>query len=130
MATLDMYGPFRLNNEEVDKRVRENKIGNYAYGYIGYKKGKRTFIVRYVGRSDNDLRQEIKTRYKTDAKFTDNDCLYFKFSYAENKKEAYEKECRNYHDFGGSECLYNDIHPARPAGKQYSCPIKGCEYND
>ena len=49
---------------------------------------------------------------------------YILFSYAENSKEAFEKECKNYHDFGGDiGSLDNDIHPDRPEGKDYECPI-------
>lgn len=128
MPTLDMFGPFPLTDEEVDKRVKKNMIGNYAYGYKEIQKGKRVFIVRYVGRSDNDLRQEIKMRHKTDAKFTDSDCQCFRFSYAENKKDAYEKECRNYHDFGESISLLNEVHPAKPEDDDiYHCPIVHCD---
>lgn len=126
MATLDMYGPFRLNNEEVDKMVRENKIGNYAYGYIGYKKGKRTFVVRYVGRSDSDLKTEIRQQMKTDRA---KGCTHFVYSVAESVKDAFEKECRDFHYFGGADKLNNQNHPAKPAGTNYKCPVIGCEYN-
>ncbi len=35
----------------------------------------------------------------------------FKFNYVLNVKDEFEKECRNYHDFKGSEGLDNKIHP-------------------
>ena len=48
----------------------------------------------------------------------------FKFSYANNAKEAFEKECRNYHDFGGDDgILDNKVHPDRPERTEYDCPI-------
>lgn len=124
MATLDMFGPFILTDNEVNKRVPENVIGNYAFGYINQK---RVFVVRYVGRSDSDLKNEIKKQMKTDRA---KGCTHFKYSIAKSVKEAFEKECRNYHDFGGNEVLNNDIHPAKPAGTKYECPVDGCEYND
>lgn len=37
-------------------------------------------------------------------------------------KAAFEKECHNYHDFGGKEKLDNTIHPDRPAGSGWKCP--------
>ena len=128
MASLDMLGSFVLNDEEVNKRVAENKIGNYAYGYVKEDNKKRIFIVRYVGRSDTDLRQEIKQRYKSDNKFARNECTHFKFSYADSVEGAYKKECKNFHDFGETESLLNEIHPAKPKGiKEYTCPVVGCD---
>ena len=129
MPSLNMIGPFVLTDEEVDRVVAENKMGNYAYGYIEKKEdAHRSFIVRYVGRSTTDLRQEIKDRHKKDKKFTDRDCQYFKFSYAKNELEAYEKECRNFHDFGEEKFLLNDIHPAKPEDNDlYVCPVEGCD---
>ena len=38
-------------------------------------------------------------------------------------KAAFEKECQNYHDFGGSKKLDNKIHPDRPKDKDYECPV-------
>lgn len=127
MASLNMRGPFPLTDEEVNLRVEGNKMGNYAYGYLEERDGRQIFIVRYVGRSTTDLREEIKARYKSE-KFPRVDCEHFKFSYAENVRDAYEKECRNFHDFGGEQSLLNEIHPAKPKDDgSYSCPIEGCK---
>lgn len=128
MASLNMRGPFLLTDEEVNLRVEEGKMGNYAYGYLEERDGRQIFIVRYVGRSTTDLREEIKNRHKSDNKFTKADCEQFKFSYAESEREAYEKECRNFHDFGGEQSLLNEVHPAKPKDDGlYSCPVDGCE---
>ena len=128
MASLNMRGPFVLTDEEVNRRVDDGKMGNYAYGYLEEREGRQMFIVRYVGRSTTNLREEIKTRHKSDKKFTKLDCEYFKFSYAETEREAYEKECENFHDFGGEQSLLNDVHPAKPKDNgTYKCPIKGCD---
>lgn len=126
--SLEMKGPFVLTDEEVDRRVEDHKMGNYAYGYIENREGKKVFIVRYVGRSTTDLKKEIKERHTKDDKFTPDECQLFKFSYASTEKEAYEKECRNFHDFGEEKSLLNDIHPAKPADDgTYQCPILGCK---
>ena len=112
---------YALTNEEIERIVGENRIGNYALGYLN---AKATFIVRYVGRSDTDLRERIKHGI-VDME-ADSSCRYerFKFSYAENVQEAYEKECRNYHDFGGDRGkLRNTIHPAKPEGFNGKCPV-------
>lgn len=125
MASLGMLGPFALTDNEVSKRVPENVMGNYAF--LQKKWLTDEYLVRYVGRSDSDLKKEIKQQMKTDRA---KSCAHFMFSIAKSKKEAFEKECRNYHDFGECDCLNNDIHPAKPAGTKYKCPVEGCEYND
>lgn len=116
MARLNMFGPYPLTRDDIDLRIPEGKIGNYAYGYINER---GAFVVQYVGRSDIDVKSRILHgigRYKL-----------YKFSLASSLKEAFEKECHNYHDFGGSAKLDNTIHPDKPEGKDYECPVKGCD---
>lgn len=112
MPDLNMpFGPFDLTNEEIDKRVKKGSIGNYAYGQVDGN----TFYVQYVGRSDDDLNARIKHGVGTYEKFM--------FSYAYTKKAAFEKECKNWHDFGGlNGDLDNKIHPDKPDGTDYECP--------
>ena len=113
MATLGMEGPYVLTSSEIDRVVTRTSAGNYA---LGYTKDDGTFVVQYVGRSDSDVNQELKARL--DSKYKK-----FKYSYATSPKAAFEKECRNYHDFGGREKLDNEIHPSRPAGRDWKCPV-------
>jgi hypothetical protein len=115
MATLNMSGPYKLNNYQIDAAVREISPGNYALGLDGEK-----FTVHYVGRSDDDLNKRLKQWVGKDAKYKD-----FKASYASSPKAAFEKECQNYHDFGEKESLDNDIHPQRPANANWRCPVCG-----
>ena len=107
-----MLGPYSLTEGEIDKRIRSGVPGNYAYGHQD-KKG--IFIVQYVGRSDTDLNSRIKHGI---GKYS-----MFKFSYASSAKEAFERECKNYHDFGGDRWLDNEMHPDRPKNTDYECPI-------
>ena len=125
MASLDMLGPFALTDNEVSKRVPENVMGNYAF--LQKKWLTDEYLVRYVGRSDSDLIKEIKQQMGNDCAAG---CTHFMFSIAKSKKEAFEKECRNYHDFGGSTKLHNKNHPDKPNGTKYKCPVEGCKYND
>lgn len=121
MASLNMGISYALTNEEIERLVCENRIGNYAYGYLN---AQATFIVRYVGRSDNDLRECIKHGF-ADVE-AEPSCRYerFKFNNAECAQEAYEKGCCNYHDFGGDRGnLKNTIHPAKPEGYNCKCPV-------
>ena len=115
MATLNMKGPFLYDFEEMKNHVEEEKIGNYA---LGYKNNKGTFVVKYVGRSDTDLQRRLVEHISDGEKYQ-----YFKFSYADDAVEAFEKECRNYHDFGESRKLNNKRHPDRPDGQtNLTCP--------
>ncbi len=47
----------------------------------------------------------------------------FAFSYAPSAKAAFETECRNYHDFGGSDGLDNEGHPLPMPGRSWTCPV-------
>lgn len=123
MASLDMLGPFALTDDEVNKRVPENVMGNYAFLQNKWLAGE--YIVRYVGRSDSDLKKEIKQQMRTDRA---KGCTHFKYSIAKSVKEAFEKECRNYHDFGGNTKLHNKNHPNKPDGTEYECPVEVSYY--
>lgn len=111
MASLEMNGPYGLDNQKIDGFVTKKSAGNYALGYTKDK----TFYIKYVGRADNDLNDRLK-------KWTGS-YEQFKFSYASSPKAAFEKECKNYHDFGEKESLDNKIHPDRPDGSSWKCPI-------
>ena len=111
MAKLEMKGSFPLTKDSINKEITKESAGNYAFGYVKDK----TFYIKYVGRSDTNLNDRIKHgigNYKN-----------FKFSYALSPKNAFEKECQNYHDFGEDKKLDNDIHPDRPDNSNWECPI-------
>lgn len=112
MASLDMLGPHQLDNKTIDNIISE-KMGNYALGYLDDEK---TFIVKYVGRDDVDLNCRLKV-HANNGKYK-----LFKYAYATSAKAAFEKESKNYHDFGGKESLDNKIHPDRPDGSGWKCP--------
>lgn len=97
-----MNGPHELSNNQIDKVVKKGSIGNYA---LGYSKNS-SFYVKYVGRSDDDLNSRLK---KWVGKYDQ-----FKFSYANSPQGAYEKELRNFNDFGGIDKLDNEITPDKP----------------
>jgi len=114
MAKLDleMSGPFDLTIEKIDKIVSRASAGNYALGY--FNEDKSSFIVNYVGRADSDINGRLKDHVGEYEKF--------KYSYATSPKAAFEKESKNYHDFGEDRKLDNKIHPARPQGSNWVCP--------
>ena len=113
MTTLNMNGPFDLDEVSIDSEVTETSAGNYALGKQSEKGG---LVVSYVGRSDSDV--NLRLRYWA----SNSKHAMFKFSYASSPKEAYEKECKNYHDFNPSD---NDIHPDKPDDSNLTCPVCG-----
>ena len=119
MASLEMQGPYPLTGTKIDEEVLRTSPGNYALGDMRDD----TFTVRYVGRSDAD----VNTHLHEWVGVPDSAYKRFKFSYASSVKAAFEKECRNYHDFGGSDRLNNERHPARPDGTIWKCRV--CSYD-
>ena len=113
MPSLNMKGPYSLDAKTVDANIFKESIGNYALGTIDQE---GQFVVKYVGRSDADLRERIKDHL--------DDYPCFKFSYADDAVQAYQKECINYHDFSGDHNrLDNVIHPDKPEGRSdLKCP--------
>ena len=116
MASLNMTGPYALSSDKIDQDIIKSSPGNYALG----KDGEKSYMVYYVGRSDDDVNKRLKQWVGKKAKYTD-----FKFSYATSAKAAFEKECQNYHDFGGNTQLENEIHPQCPANTNFKCPVCG-----
>jgi hypothetical protein len=51
----------------------------------------------------------------------DSSYTHFAYSYAPSAKAAFEKECRNYDDFGGSGGLDNEAHPVRTPRSSGEC---------
>lgn len=110
MPALGMNGPYKLDKDTIDAKVTLKSPGNYA---LGKKNEKGTFLVGYVGRSDDDVNDRLKDWVGKTRR------PLFKFSYATSAKAAFEKECNNYHDFDPPG---NTNHPARPVGSNWKCP--------
>ena len=114
MVSLGMTGPYDLTPNKINAVVAQASPGNYALGH----KSDDTFYVSYVGRSDSDVRGRLLSWAGKKSKYES-----FKYAYASSPKAAFEKECRNYHDFGGSKKLDNGSHPDRPDGTDWKCPV-------
>ncbi len=112
MVSLGMNGSYSLDAESIDKNVTRKSAGNYALGRVDGE----TFYIKYVGRADDDVQRRLKEHLNE--KYS-----AFKFSYATSPKDAFEKECNNFHDFGGVESLDNKIHPDRPKNANWKCPV-------
>ena len=118
MPSLEMGNiMYEMNKDVIETVLKDGLIGNYA---LGNKSVNGSFVVHYVGRSDTDLKQRL-LQHLTD----NNPYPFFKFYVAESVKEAYLKECKNFHDFGAEKYLDNKVHPAKPEGLKISCPYCG-----
>jgi hypothetical protein len=116
MANLEMKGPFEFTREKIDTLV-EKKPGNFALGKLD--PATKKMVVNFVGRADEDLNAKLKEllarpMYKA-----------FKFSEAADSKSAWEKECNNWHDFGGKTRLDCKFHPKPPKDSDWKCPKCG-----
>ncbi len=107
-----MFGPYELTSNNIDSNITKTSAGNYALGYVN---DNNTFIVKYVGRSDSDVNNRL---HNWAGKYPS-----FKYSYASSPKAAFEKECKNFHDFGEKEKLDNDYHPDHPNGTSRKCQL-------
>ena len=118
MPSLEMGSTmYEFNKEVIETLLEDGLIGNYA---LGNKSNNGSFIVNYVGRSDTDLKKRLMQHLDENHTYS-----YFKYSVAHSVKEAYFKECKNYHDFGAGVYLDNKNHPARPDGVKEACPYCG-----
>ncbi len=115
MFRLEMSKSYPFSSEIIDRVITMTAAGNFALGEI---EDSGEFVVGYVGWADRDLKSGLKAmlgnRYKA-----------FRYSYALTPKDAFEKECRIYHDLGGNIILDNTEHPARPEGVKWPCPVCG-----
>lgn len=105
-----MSGPYPLDKATVDRTVAQAK-GVYA---LGKNVSQVSMTANYVGRSDVDLNERLKQWVDT-RKYSS-----FMFKTVLTVKEAYERECELYHALSD---LDNEVHPAQPAGTNYTCPV-------
>jgi len=105
-----LYGPLPLDPERIDDHLQANSPGVYALGFSV----DGMFLIKQVGRSDEDLRSALKAH-------VGGPHSQFKFAYALSSRDAFEKQCQLFHAL----VILNDpIHPTAPAGTDLKCP--GC----
>ena len=124
MGSLNMDGPYDFNNDSIDINVTKVCGGNYALGIED--KITSNFHVTYVGRSDSDVKDRLKKQLSQTKNITskyETKNISFKYSYASSQKEAFDKECFNYHSFVRSKKLTNSGHPEKPMDVSWKCPV-------
>ena len=113
MACLRMFGPYDLTPDNIERYVRPYAAGVFA---VGYTRESGAFVVRYIGRSDSDLRTELRAH-------SSDETARFKWVESASQMSAFDTQCELYHEFGGPDSLENDEHPARPKGSKWVCPV-------
>ncbi|HEY5561772.1 MAG TPA: hypothetical protein VIK72_08475 [Clostridiaceae bacterium] len=124
MGSLNMDGPYDFNINSIDVNVTKVCGGNYALGIEDKITG--NFHVTYVGRSDSDVKDRLKKQLSETKSITtryETKNVSFKYSYASSQKEAFDKECYNYHGFVRSKKLTNNGHPEKPKDESWKCPV-------
>jgi hypothetical protein len=145
MGPLEMNGSYPLNDEAIDAMVSRTSPGNYALGYMDgttfmvFYVGRSDSDVRgrlheWVGAPSRYDRHAPSTRaawgsrqHKRLARQVpalgrvgigvDSSYTRFAYSYAASAEAAFDKECRNYQDFGASAGLDNEAPPIPTPGR-------------
>ena len=143
MRSLEMSGSYPLTDEAVDEALGQISPGNYALGYMDgdtfnvFYVGRSDSDVRrrlhdWVGAPSRYDRYAPLSKAAWGSRHrdlmpwgapmlarvgagVDSSYTRFAFSFAPSAKAAFEKECRNYDDFGGSRGLDNEAHPQNSA---------------
>lgn len=108
MLETRLEGPFRLTVDEIDAVIDAGSAGAFAIGHVDYQ---GRFVVHHVGRSDSDLRAQLRNKIGSEP--------YFKHLCFATPQQAFEKECELFHAF---QPPGNFLHPERPAGTDWKCP--------
>ncbi len=139
LRLLEMSGSYPLSDEAIDEALTRTSPGNYALGYLDgatfvvYYVGRSDSDVRHrlhdwVGAPSRYERYAPSRQAAWGSRRSgpmplgipalgrvgaggDSSYTRFAYSYAASAEAAFEKECRNYDDFGGSDGLDNEAPP-------------------
>ena len=149
MGSLEMSGSYPLSDKAIDDAVTRVSAGNYALGYMDGTTFMVFYVGRSDSDVKQRLHDWVDApsrsgKYAPSAKAAygyhhrgplpvgvpaldrvgigvDSSYTRFAFSYAGSAEAAFEKECRNYHDFGSSGGLDNEAHPVSTPGGSGEC---------
>ena len=112
MPLTGLDWPFALTDDDIDGNV-DTGIGVYALG----DETESRFRILFVGRADYDINDRLHLHV--------GEYPIFKFRRFKTMREAFERECRLFHEFTPPG---NHVHPERPLGTDYRCPAQGCDH--
>lgn len=149
-GALEMSGSYPLTDKAIDDSVTRVSAGNYALGYMDGTTFTVFYVGRSDSDVKQQLHDWVgaPSRYRKYAPSAKAACGHrhrgplpldvpaldrvglavdsgytrFAFSYASSAEASFRKECRNYHDFGGSDGLDNEHHPLPTPGSPWECP--------
>lgn len=113
MMNFGLSKPFPLDPATVERIIKLKAAGNFALGKLN---DSGEFVAEYVGWSGSDIKSEIVA-------MLNSGYTAFEYSYALTPKDAFERDCRIFHDLGGDIILDNKEHPARPERVKWRCPL-------
>lgn len=120
-----MEGPFNLTAENINRVKKQS--GVYI---LGNKESDNKYVGYYIGRSDDNIAERLafwlnliqaEEKPKNDSEkciISNSPKLYWR-DYTDSAKQAYEKECKIYHE---KEYECNKIHPAKTYNA-WVCPV-------
>ena len=116
MKLSEMEGSFPLTAEGIDNNVALTAPGVYALGIRRKDSGGTfRFHLKYVGRSDSDVNDRLHRHIGKRPRF--------RFQYCATEEEAFEAECRLYHNH--QDNIDNANHPDQPDFTDLECPVCG-----
>jgi hypothetical protein len=146
-----MSRSYPLTDRVIDDAVSRRSAGNYALGYLDGTAFLVFYVGRSDSDVNRELHGWVGSpsrhkRYAPSAKapcgsrrrrllpldspsldrvglLVESGYTRFAFRYASCAEAAFEKQCRNFHDLGGSDGLDNERHPVPPLGKSWKCPV-------
>ncbi|MEM7775367.1 MAG: hypothetical protein AAF732_07130 [Pseudomonadota bacterium] len=107
--TTQLKGPYSLQVDTIRQAVSPRRLGVFALGHIDHA---NTFRIERVGRSDEELREELM-------KFVGSSS-HFKFKLTMTAMQTFRLECELFHRFRPQG---NFIHPTRPPNTTWACPV-------
>jgi hypothetical protein len=113
VSSTNGQGPHSLTLQSIAEVVTETSPGSYTLGHVR----ENGFCILYVGRSDDDVAKQLRSAMRQHPHYK-----AFVFRYAPNPRAAFDKECEDFHDFGGTERLDNMGHPKPPVETDWLCP--------
>jgi hypothetical protein len=151
MRSLEMSGSYPLSDAAIDRALTRRSPGNYALGYMDGDTFRVFYVGRSDSDVRQRLHEWVgmPSRYDRYAPASkapwairlgglmplglgapalgcvgnaESSYTRFAFSYAPSAEAAFEKECRNYDDFGGSSELDNEAPPAWTPRSSGPCP--------
>lgn len=115
--TWDVY-PF--NKESISKNVPDDvTCGNYRLGELSRD---NMFHVFYVGRVTKEKLIDRLIDHLNE--FEKHQNVYFSYEVKNSEEEAYDQECKDFHDFKDDDGFWeNGRHPESPSGQFLTCKI-------